>query len=95
MSKLAEWKYKLFTGVRLTLPRDWNNLLIPEVHSPESARAGSLFPGVGEAVPGTQISVFDLICRVIEVQHSAQVSGVSISPLLGSVHSSLCQSFSI
>lgn len=90
--KLAKPKYKPSTDVRLPLPRDCNDLLIPQVHSPESAsvRTGSLSPRGGGCTKNSTQTAFDLICKVIEVQHSAQVSIVSVSsPLGSSVHSSL------
>lgn len=90
--KLAKPKYKPSTSVRLPLPRDCNNLLIPQVRSPESAsvRTGSLSPRGGGCTRSSAQTVFDLICKVIEVRHSAQVSAVSASPPLGSaVHSTL------
>lgn len=95
---LAKPKYEPSTGIRLPLPRDCNDLLIPQIRSPESAsvRTGSLSPRGGGCTRNPTQTVFDLICKVIEVQHSAQVSAVSVSPPLGSsVRSSLWQTFSV
>lgn len=93
--KLAKPTYKPSTSIRIPLPGDCKDLLIPQVRSPESAsvRTGSLPPRGGGCTRNSTQTVFDLICKVIEVQHSAQVSGVTVSPPFGSsVHSSLWQS---